>query len=210
VLLIASSFKKKAVQSQGIPGTESQDDSPYRPPERRIYRDRLDSRQTVNRSGKRLAFRSGIRRVVRVWRRFRPLDRAVHRGAGDDAEQFRYLGLADRVSVLRDGRLALAGLKPLTLTDSAWIAGSWYTKGSFRKMYESLWGGRVGHGVIASSLCVPPRGRRNLMWLPLSGGTMESLGVAGRPSGALGRLAWPRAGGNLRAHAGTGTAHVNR
>lgn len=31
-------------------------------------------------------------------------------------------------------------VKPLTLTDSAWIAGSWYTNGSFRKMYESLWG----------------------------------------------------------------------
>jgi ribose transport system substrate-binding protein len=31
-------------------------------------------------------------------------------------------------------------VEPLTLTDSAWIAGSWYTNGSFRKMYESLWG----------------------------------------------------------------------
>ena len=31
-------------------------------------------------------------------------------------------------------------VKPLTLTDSAWIAGSWYTNGSFRKMYDSLWG----------------------------------------------------------------------
>ena len=31
-------------------------------------------------------------------------------------------------------------VKPLSLTDSAWIAGSWYTNGSFRTMYESLWG----------------------------------------------------------------------
>jgi ribose transport system substrate-binding protein len=31
-------------------------------------------------------------------------------------------------------------VKALTLTDSAWIVGSWYTNGSFRKMYESLWG----------------------------------------------------------------------
>ena len=31
-------------------------------------------------------------------------------------------------------------VKPLSLTDSAWIAGSWYTNGTFRAMYESLWG----------------------------------------------------------------------
>jgi ribose transport system substrate-binding protein len=31
-------------------------------------------------------------------------------------------------------------VKPLSLTESAWIAGSWYTSGSFRTMYESLWG----------------------------------------------------------------------
>jgi ribose transport system substrate-binding protein len=39
------------------------------------------------------------------------------------------------------GRVFYAStVKPLALTDSAWIVGSWYTNGSFRKMYESLWG----------------------------------------------------------------------